>query len=497
MAPRAAMRLAWILVVSACGGHYRTEFAGQGVAAVVPRDAAKPPAAPGVAVEPGRYDVALAFELPRAQLVEWQLRCADQTIEGSLGESFDDYRARRLAQLASDAHAEASIASALVPGGRVAVRVEPAVELPPGDVGAGRVATTVHVTTGVAGTCAVSARADDAGVVGSFALTRVRDLDAEAREQIAARDRAARDARGAMFDQLAALGADPALRQQRHDAAIAIEVRRRGAALAAGHELRAYLASCGAIADRQQLIAVRERAALDARGELRAYFIIEGARARPPMPPPIDDRGESPFPGALWIEGRWTWRGAWVWVSGWWKASDAVGAQAIVAQARGGLIAELAVIGADPAAAHRAREEAELAREREQARADAVRFQAIELADQRARAALDARGELRAQLVADGARERPPMPPAPDEHPGDPPFPGASWIAGHWTWTGELWAWTAGGWSTREHFEASTSTDPSPPPVMVVTPVAVPVIVVRPAPPRPPARERPKKPTRP
>ena len=28
-----------------------------------------------------------------------------------------------------------------------------------------------------------------------------------------------------------------------------------------------------------------------------------------------------------------------------------------------------------------------------------------------------------------------------------PPFPGATWIEGHWTWTGVQFVWVGGGWS--------------------------------------------------
>src|SRR5690606_2301655 len=76
----------------------------------------------------------------------------------------------------------------------------------------------------------------------------------------------------------------------------------------------------------------------------------------------------------------------------------------------------------------------------------------------RIRAALAVRVDLRAYLVALGARERPPMPAPIAEVPGTPPFPGAEWIAGQWRWTGGQWIWEAGGWRDTTMFgEADSS----------------------------------------
>ena len=60
--------------------------------------------------------------------------------------------------------------------------------------------------------------------------------------------------------------------------------------------------------------------------------------------------------------------------------------------------------------------------------------------------ALGLRAQMADQLIALGARLRPPMPDPIDENPGLPPRTGAEWIAGSWSWTGGEWRWTTGYW---------------------------------------------------
>jgi hypothetical protein len=88
-----------------------------------------------------------------------------------------------------------------------------------------------------------------------------------------------------------------------------------------------------------------------------------------------------------------------------------------------------------------------------------------------------ARIQMRAYLVAMGARERPPMPALRAEVAGASPFDGATWTAGHWTWTGVEWSWSAGGWTDRSvTFGASGGEAPvqgDAPAVIVETPAPV------------------------
>jgi hypothetical protein len=70
------------------------------------------------------------------------------------------------------------------------------------------------------------------------------------------------------------------------------------------------------------------------------------------------------------------------------------------------------------------------------------------------------------------------------ENPGDLPFEGAVWMAGHWTWVsmrGE-WIWTNGGWRDTGRFGDTGGhtvvVKTGEPPVEVVPPVVRPGVVI-------------------
>jgi hypothetical protein len=439
-----------LLLVSACAGRYRTELVGTGTAAVQPRAAIEPgdqvPAAtPPVGAEVahaapstlpvgsiqlarGSYDLTLRFQLPSAQVIEWNVQCPGATVEGSLGETFAQYRERRLAQLRADrerqrrnvAAATGTLLGAVAPtihaegyasgpGGAVAAdatvsgqavghaageaianaTVDDVIELPPGDVGGGRLQTKVRVTTDADGACVVTAIADEPTVIASFEVTRQRDLDAEARLRVMAANSQARQVRGQLSSQLIGFGADATLRQRRLEA----EAQARYEAELADARARAEVAAQLEVRRNEEYaIEVRRRElALRARAELTIYLTTQ--------------------------------------------------------------------CGADPG--RRARLHAER-RAREEARAYELRVELerrrayeAELAAQRARRvelALGVRADLVAYLVARGARVRPAMPAPMAEDPGAAPFSGAVWIAGRWTWTGVEWQWNAGGWRDSTRF---------------------------------------------
>ncbi|HEX7699280.1 MAG TPA: hypothetical protein VF403_01075, partial [Kofleriaceae bacterium] len=242
-----------LVLVSACGGaRFRAEHAGNGIALVTPRGAPAAPSA-GIPVGQGAYDVRLHFDMPRAQLVEWQVQCPGAESQGSLGEPFEAYRTRRLAQLKADRDRDRQTAGAVTSilvgaiapnvsahgqsgpvradaqvsgqavgdaaGTAVANSIDMNVELAPGDVGGGPVETVVHVMTTAPGACVVTAVADDPNVGGRFELVHIRDLEAEARMRDFAIDNADSHARAALTTQLVAFGGDPALRQKQRDAA--------------------------------------------------------------------------------------------------------------------------------------------------------------------------------------------------------------------------------------------------------------------------------------
>jgi hypothetical protein len=75
-----------------------------------------------------------------------------------------------------------------------------------------------------------------------------------------------------------------------------------------------------------------------------------------------------------------------------------------------------------------------------------------DIAQRRDQAALHARSTLRAQLIALGAKERPPMPAPLPETPGTAPFANAEWTAGYWSWVSGGWEWQTGGWSDPNVF---------------------------------------------
>jgi hypothetical protein len=449
----------------------------------------------GIAVGQGAYDLHLHFDVPRAQLVEWTVTCPGADSQGGVGEAFESYRARRLAQLKADREREKQTAGALTSlvvgavapsvhaqaqsgpaqasadvsgqavgdaaGAAVANSIDTNVELPPGDVGAGRLETVVHVVTTAPGTCVVTAVADDPNVAARFELVHIRDLEAERHTRDVAIDSADVQARTQLATQLTAFGGDASLRikqreaaeqarataeaqagaaaslrvraslelqHQQAAAAISIEESRTQIAFAARSRYRALLISWGADANYRARIQAqatelemrRLRIAIDVRARYRALLILWGA----------DINYRAHLEARLQAE------------------RDA-----------GAVIASSALpSGAAPPNGGAESIDAELQRQR------ATELDVV----------MRARIQMRAYLVAMGARERPPMPALIAENPGARPFDGASWIAGHWTWSGVEWGWNPGGWTDRSvSFGASGGEQPVAPPVVVETPVVV------------------------
>src|SRR5437763_1405061 len=98
------MRLAppLLLALAACGGHYRTEMVGRGSLGGT------------VQLADGAYDVALDLFTPRAQVVSWKMMCGGTEVaNGSVGEPFEQYKERRLAELKQDRDNEKAAAGAV------------------------------------------------------------------------------------------------------------------------------------------------------------------------------------------------------------------------------------------------------------------------------------------------------------------------------------------------------------------------------------------------
>ena len=443
------MRLVPFLVfASACGGHYRTELVGQGSLGS------------SVQLASGAYDLDLAFQLPRAQVVEWTVTCGGTEVaRGSVGETFEQYKEKRLAQLAkerADEKATAAGVTSLLVGavapraraGNVTASVDPnaagavvaasmddRVALPPGDVGGGNLAAHAQLARPTDGACIVAGVADDPTVAGTFRITRVHDLDAEAHERTVVAAAAAVQLRTRISTQLVTYGADVDAREQRR-LAFEAEAQRRHVEVEARAE-----AARRAEAERQRQLAI----------------VVERQRE-------------------------------------------------LAFQIRGQLSGELVMWGADAGLRERRRAELELRAGGERRAYEArMRIEADAIAERerlQLEIALRARTQLRGYLVGLGAFERPPMPALIAEAHGSAPFDGAVWLEGRWTWNNHAWVWVHGGWNDPGRFGATggevaiEQPRPLPQPVVGITTVVVetappPVVVVAPQPPQPPQPPRP------
>ncbi len=426
----------------------------------------------------GNYQLAMTFDVPRAQLVEWSLHCPTIERTGVVGETFEDYRARRLAELrrmveedrrrlATATSAVAGSTTAHVHGSRTSVRtavhVRPGViaeeaiqdihELQPGDVGRGSYTATIHLQTAQDGACTLSTKALDP-VGGTMAVERVRDLRAEEQERIAARNEKAIDARVRVRSRLVAFGADEHARERRaaeERLRLETEARLTWEAEAPERERRARLEA--------------ERAAKEEEARRARLAIVERERIERLRIEHQERRAR-----LLVIERQ---------------RREAL-------RVRGAYIAWLVeMCNADPRRRERiAIERFELERRTEIERIERERRFEIERArvaraqrerEQRElRLALSVRAQLTGYLLTAGARLRPPRPEMIVEVAGSAPFDGARWEAGAWIWVAESWQWQwrKGGWTDATQF-GSTGGDvavrarvPAPAPVTTTTATA-------------------------
>lgn len=487
-----------------------------------------PGAAGAIELTPGTYTLGLWFDLPRAQLVDWTVTCPGVTRTGQSGETFESYRTRRLAQLRADREREARMVNGIVgavapratvvaaDGSRVdaqaSVQVQAQVveELPPGDVGRTRAVAEVQVVTEAPGACVLTALADDPDVAGGFRVSRIRDLDAEAREARAIAQQRGIEVRGSFSTHLVALGADPDARAKREAAEAMLRAEREAKREA---ERQAQLdAEAKLYEERQAKLEVARRAQLEIDLKLRAEREVKEREAR--LVREERERAERvQVEARLQIEREARLK---IEMEARLKLQIRIELEArITAQAtalRGAYLTYLVGMGGDLHARERRireRREAELrvamqveyeTRVRAQGQLEAERKLRMEL-ELRARLAASARVSMSDYLVSLGARKRPPMPAIIVEQPGSRPFDGAVWIAGKWSWSGVEWTWTAGAWMDETvmgnggggQVVVGTRRDPAPvvvrqPPAVVVQPPAVvvqpPTVVVQP--PQPP-----------
>lgn len=307
-------RYAFVIAVlsAACGPKLRRDVVNQGGAAVALRG--QPAAAPAtIQLARGRYEIALRWDVPRSQVVDYELTCGGLPIaRGQAGETFEAYRTRRIAQLRQqadqDRRAAAAVTSTVVgavapnvrvqgaataPGasatasgevsgqaagaaaGQAVAQAQPEIhELPYGDVGAGHYKASAQAAFGVDVTCTLSSIADDPTVYASYQVVQVRDLDAEARERRIAANASAQGVRRQLTAQLQVAGADPWALQKRREA----EARARAEAQAERDRVRL---AAQAERDREQAERDRVRLTVQAEADLeRAKAQAERDRVR-------------------------------------------------------------------------------------------------------------------------------------------------------------------------------------------------------------------------
>jgi hypothetical protein len=487
------------IVLAGCAARYRTEHVG--TAQVVAGGGAS-----SISLGRGTYQMSMQFDVPRAQVVAWTLRCPGVERAGQAGETFEAYRTRRLAELnrmvEQDRRRLATVTNAVTSqvGARVQVRgpgttidaeaapptgeaiaeqaIEQIHELPGGDVGMGSYTAKIRVQTFDDGACTVTTQSLDP-VGGSLAVDRIRDLRAEEQERQVAQRAQAIDARVRVRARLVSAGADEQARarriaeQQRRRAEEArlraeLEARRvaeRDARRAEEREARVRRAE----ADRLRLEAeARVRWEAEAPERARRARLEEERRARLAVE-------EEARRARLAVEEE-TRRARLVVIEEERRTRLVVieRERTRALTVRGEYIAWLVgTCNADPH--RRARLEQErIDRERriEFEREERRRIVVLEREERTRRVTLErerververereqrqldmafaVRAQLTGYLVGTGARLRPPRPAPLVEVAGTAPFDSARWESGTWVWIERTWQWRKGGWvdSTR------------------------------------------------
>ncbi len=264
---------AGVIAVTGCAPQFQTQIVGRTTAVAGPPGSSAAVAAEiPVPESPNAQVLRYVVGLPRAVQLRYQVACPTAEREGTLGETFETYRTRRLAELERERRAEANLIGAVVgavappvragaavsgPGGSAAVTGEinpgaaaaeaahaslPAASLPPGDTGAAVVRGAVELGASPAGRCALTLTADPplqdvSGAEVQLELVRLVDVEGEERARLAAiraeQDKRARVLRVWLLGSLQRQGADPMARERARAAAQARaeeENRRRMAA---------------------------------------------------------------------------------------------------------------------------------------------------------------------------------------------------------------------------------------------------------------------------
>lgn len=292
-----------LLFVAACAPRFRHQSLGSQAVVVGQQEQASSIA---VAASSDSVEVKYQLYLPRAVELQYAVRCPGGERSGVLGERWENYEKRRLAELQAQAHRERQATASLVGavtghvqgqaqvvepthhaqvtvaadgqeiGQAVAEATTPAVQLGPMDTGARTLSDSVTLPGGVAGSCSMAvwsrhSEQDLSGVTASFHVARLVDLQRERREGKAKKRQAALALRAQVTTTLVSAGADP-------------DARRKAATQKAAHRAEIEFAAQQAKRHKREQEradrVARNRYALAIRGRVRAQFKVD-----PPSPP--------------------------------------------------------------------------------------------------------------------------------------------------------------------------------------------------------------------
>jgi hypothetical protein len=475
--------------VTACAPAFRAEVVGRTSVATSP--AAAGPDSPiaatiDIAESQDAQVLRYAIGLPRALQLRYRVTCPGAEREGTLGETFEQYRARRLAELERERKAAASLVGAIVgalappvsanarlnvAGGAgrpeasltAGTQVDPAAlaasaahdalpapELPFGETGAQVIRGRLELAASPAGRCRLAFWSelpgqDTSGVQVNAELSRIVDIDAERQARNAAEQarqrQLGREVRARVVAGLVRSGADPLARARARAAADAMnaELQRRRADEQQRRQDAKDRLDREAQERRDAWLAARRRRESEAlqRGHEARRFVLAGL-LRLGADPDLRRRQEEDRirvrreqQQRLWIERQ--------------RSEEHIALERRWAlELRRGLIARLVASGADPNY-RRLRDEAELrAFEAEQRGLAEARRQAAERVRMETQAALDLRVLAKLRLHRAGAIDRPPAPPPIAENPPAALYVGAVWIGGRYEWNGLTWFWSGG-----------------------------------------------------
>ena len=248
-----------VVALTGCAPQFQTQLIGQtttvaGPPRPGPAVVAEIPVPESQSAQVLRYVVSM----PHAVQLHYQITCPSAEREGTIGETFDSYRTRRLAELERERQQQANLIGALVgavappvqasagatgPGGAATATAQinpgaaaaeaareslPAASLPPGDVGASVVRGAVELGASTAGRCALTLVTDPAvqdasGAQVFLELVRLVDVEAEERARQATiraeQDKKAMALRVWLLGSLQHRGADPMARERARAAA--------------------------------------------------------------------------------------------------------------------------------------------------------------------------------------------------------------------------------------------------------------------------------------